>query len=71
MYGVDKEIKELREKQGSRTVVAFFVGAILGGIFGSDLFIALIAGIIGGGVVWFGYSGDIEQKEKRRTLNGD
>jgi len=70
MY-VDKEIKELREKQGSRTGVAFIIGAILGAVFGMDVFIALASGLVAGGVVWLGYSGDIERKEKRRTLNGD
>lgn len=70
MY-VEKEIQELKEKQGRRTGVAFIVGAILGGLVGADLIIAIISGLVAGGVVWTGYSGDIERKEKRRTLDGD
>ncbi len=70
MY-VDKEIRALKEKRGSRTGVAFILGAILGSVVGADLIVGIIAGIVAGVVVWMGYNGDIEKKENRRTINGD
>jgi len=66
---IEKEINKLRKRQGSRTVLAFIAGAFLGGIFGMDFFIALLAGTVLAILIWTGYSDDIATREKERTLD--
>jgi hypothetical protein len=67
---IDDEIKKIKERQGPRTGIAFIVGAFLGGIFGLDLLIALLAGIVAAIVIWTGYSDEIAKREKERILDG-
>ena len=66
---INNDIKKIKKQQGSSTGLAFIVGAILGGIFGSDLIIALVAGVVAALAVWWGYSDEIDRKEKERTLH--
>lgn len=67
---IEKEIDKLRERQGSRTILAFVVGAFLGGIFSLDFFLAILAGSVAAIVIWVGYYDEIAAREKERTLNG-
>jgi uncharacterized membrane protein YoaK (UPF0700 family) len=67
---INNEIKKIKERRESRTILAFFVGAFLGGIFSLDFFLGILAGTVIAIIIWTGYSDEIAAREKERTLNG-
>jgi hypothetical protein len=70
MNSIQEAYNEAIQNRKDKTVWGFGAGAILGALFGTDLLLAIIAGIIGGVVVWCLYSTEVEKLEKIHKPKG-